>query len=172
MLTTNSNAKSVSDRSESALQRFYRWMYKGGHPNRLARVLNRISAIQFSTGWVMPSRLGTLEVVGRRSGRVISFPVAIADYQGGRYLVAMLGEQTTWVRNIRATGGEAMLRHGRREAVRLDEVDVGARAPILKRYLAIAPGARPHIPVDKRAPLTEFERIAALYPVFRVTSVG
>lgn len=88
----------------------------------------------------MPSRLGTLEVVGRRSGRVISFPVATADYQGGRYIVAMLGEQTNWVRNIRATGGEAMLRHGRREAVQLDEVDVRARGPILKRYLAIAPG--------------------------------
>ena len=42
------------------------------------------------------------------------------------------------------------------------------RAPILRRYLQVAPGARPHIPLDRRAPLAEFERIAALYPVFRV----
>ncbi|OLT01354.1 hypothetical protein BJF90_32370 [Pseudonocardia sp. CNS-004] len=40
-----------------------------------------------------------------------------------------------------------MLRHGRREAVRLLEVDAGARAPILRRYLAVAPGARAHLPV-------------------------
>lgn len=172
MLSTDPNAKSVSDRPDSVLRRFRQWMYKDGHPNRLARVLNRISAIQFSTGWVLASRLGTLEVVGRRSGRVISFPIAVADYRGARYVVAMLGEQTSWVRNVRAADGQAMLRHGRREAVQLDEVPVDERAPILKRYLAIAPGARSHIPVDRRAPVKEFERIAAQYPVFRITSVG
>jgi hypothetical protein len=40
--------------------------------------------------------------------------------------------------------------------------------PVLRRYLAIAPGARPHIPVDRRAPLSEFEGIAHQYPVFRI----
>ena len=30
------------------------------------------------------------------------------------------------------------------------------------------PGARPHLPVDRRAPLAEFERIAGQYPVFRI----
>jgi len=55
--------------------------------------------------------------------------------------------------------------------VRLDEVDAGARAPILRRYLAVAPGARPHIPVDRRAPLRDFERIAAQFAVFRVTTL-
>jgi hypothetical protein len=38
----------------------------------------------------------------------------------------------------------------------------------LRRYLKLAPGARPHIPVDRRAPLAEFEAIAADYPVFRI----
>ena len=64
-----------------------------------------------------------------------------------------------------------MLRRRHPEAVRLDEVDAGARAPILRRYLAVAPGARPHIPVDRRAPLRDFERIAAQFPVFRVTTL-
>jgi hypothetical protein len=72
------------------------------------------------------------------------------------------------VRNVRAAGGRAVVRHGRREAVRLVEIDAAERAPILRRYLAIAPGARPHLPVDRRAPLTDFERIAADFPVFRV----
>jgi hypothetical protein len=149
--------------------RLLRWMYRSGRPNALARVLNRISAIQFSTGWILPSRVGTLEVVGRRTGRVISFPVAIVEYQAGRYLVAMLGENTNWVRNVRAADGRAILRHGRREAICLEEIEISTRAPILQRYLVIAPGARPHVPVDRRAPLDDFARIAAQIPVFRIT---
>ncbi|MFB4320600.1 hypothetical protein [Actinomadura sp. 21ATH] len=42
--------------------------------------------------------------------------------------------------------------------------------PILRRYLQCAPGARPHVPVDVRAPLEEFERIAEHTPVFRITA--
>jgi hypothetical protein len=144
-------------------------MYRSGRPNRLARLLNRISAIQFSAGILAPNHWVTLEVPGRRTGRRISFPLVIADYRGERYLVAMLGQNVNWVRNVRAAGGRAVLRHGGREAVRLDEVDPGARAPILRRYLALAPGARAHIPVDRRAPLEEFEPIAAQIPVFRIT---
>jgi hypothetical protein len=33
-----------------------------------------------------------------------------------------------------------------------------------------APGARPHLPVDKDAPLSEFEKVSAQFPVFRVVS--
>jgi hypothetical protein len=50
------------------------------------------------------------------------------------------------------------------------EVPVADRAPILRRYLAVAPGARAHFPVDSRQPLAQFERIAADYPVFRITA--
>ena len=80
----------------------------------------------------------------------------------------MLGANVNWVRNLTAAGGRAVLRHGRRESVYLEEVEPAARAPILRRYLQVAPGARPHIPVDRRAPLAEFARIAADYPVFRI----
>ncbi len=144
-----------------------RWMYRGGRPNRLATVLNRWWANAGSAG-VWPNRLAALEVRGRRSGRLISFPVVVADYQGERFLVAMLGEGTNWVLNVRAGGGQAVLRHGSREAVRLEEVDPRERAPILRRYLEVAPGARPHIPLDRRAPLAALEQIAARYPVFRI----
>lgn len=144
-----------------------RRMYANDRPGRLAALLNRGWAIVGSAGHG-PSRLNTLEVRGRLTGRPVSFPVMVADYQGERYLVAMLGQGANWVRNVRAAGGRVVLRHGRREAVRLEEVDPGARAPILRRYLEIAPGARPHIPVDRRAPLAEFEQIAAQYPVFRI----
>ena len=142
-------------------------MYRGGRPNRVAALLNRGWAIIGSAG-LGPNRLVTLEVRGRRSGRRFSFPLMVADHEGERYVVAMLGERARWVSNVRAARGRAILRHGRRAPVRLEEVDPSARAPILRRYLQIAPGARAHIPVDRRAPLEEFERIAERYPVFRV----
>ena len=106
---------------------YLRWLYRDGHPNLFARVQNRVSAVTFSAG-IWPRRVATLEVRGRRSGRSISFPVVIAEFGGERYLVAMLGERSDWPRNVRAAGGRAFLRHGRREAVTLVEIDPVARA--------------------------------------------
>ena len=145
-----------------------RWLYRGKRPNRLARLINGASA-RLATAGIGPARLVMLEVAGRRTGKKILFPVVVADYQGERYLVSMLGEETNWVRNVRAADGRAELRRGHREVIRLDEVDPGQRAAILRRYLECAPGARTHIPVSCGAPLEEFERIAGQYPVFHVT---
>lgn len=155
------------DDSARLLHRFDRWMYRRGRPNRLARVMNRQTVLTASAG-LGPRRLVTLEVTGRRTGRRRSLPLVVADLEGERYLVAMLGRDTNWVRNVRAAGGRAVLRHGRRTAVRLEELDAADRAPVLRRYLALAPGARPHLPVDPHAPLEEFERIAGQVPVFRI----
>ena len=145
-----------------------RWLYRGKRPNWLARLVNGAWARLAAAG-IGPAQQVTLEVAGRRTGKAISFPVVVADYQGERYLVSMLGESTNWVRNVRAANGRAVLKHGHREVIRLDEVDPGQRAAILRRYLERAPGARSHIPVEPGAPLQEFERIAAQYPVFHVT---
>ncbi|MET0424726.1 MAG: nitroreductase/quinone reductase family protein [Actinoplanes sp.] len=144
-----------------------RRLYRGGRPHRLARVLNRLSAWQFAAGWAPPAWV-TLEVTGRRSGRTVSCPVVVASYRGDRYLVSMLGRQANWVANVQAAAGEAVLRHGDPEPVRLVEVEPGERAPILRAYLAVAPGARPHVRVDRHAPRAEFERVAGDHPVFRV----
>lgn len=151
--------------------RFKRWLYRGGRPNLIARALNRGWAIVHASG-IAPNYFVTLEVRGRRSGRTISFPLAMVVIDQARYLVSMLGEDASWVRNIRAADGLARLRHGRSENVRLVEVPIERRAPILKAYLKIAPGARPHIPVDKDAPVEQFEAIAAQFPVFQVEVVG
>jgi len=150
-------------------QKFHRWLYEGGHPNTLTRVINRGWATVHSLG-IAPDYLVTLEVRGRRSGRVISFPLAMVSLDGERYLVSMLGSKAAWVQNLRAAGGNATLRHGRAEQVKLEEVVVEKRARILKAYLRLAPGARPHIQVDKNAPIEEFENIAAQIPVFRLVS--
>ena len=105
---------------------------------------------------------------GHKSGRTISFPVVVTDYQGERFLVAMLGQKTNWVRNLRAGDGRAVLQRRQREDVSLVE-DLSDRRPaILRRYLELAPGARPFFPIDRRASLSDFERIVDQYPVFRV----
>jgi F420H(2)-dependent quinone reductase len=147
---------------------YLRRLYRGGRPNRVAQIQNRASATAFGMG-IWPSRAAPLEVKGRHSGRTISFPIVIANYHNERYLVSMLGENSNWVLNVRAAGGRAVLRHGRREDVRLEEVPVRSRPAILRQYLAVAPGARPHIPIDRHASLEDFERIAAQFPVFRLT---
>ncbi len=144
-----------------------RRLYRGGHPNRVARIVNRCMAAIYALG-IAPNYLVTLNVVGRRSGRVLSLPRVMAVVEGERYLVSMLGEEVDWVRNVRAAGGNVTLRHRRREAVRLEEVAAERRAPVLKAYLKRAPGARPHLPIEKDAALAAFEAVSARFPVFRV----
>ena len=134
----------TTDQRRGVVQQLYavkRWMYRTGRPGALARVMNRISAVQFSSGLLSPARAVTLEIPGRRTGRLVSFPVVIADYEGERYLVSMLGMDANWVLNVRAAGGRVALRRGRREEVRLEEVEPGYRAPILRRYLAARAGS-------------------------------
>jgi hypothetical protein len=150
---------------------YKRWLYRRGRPNPLAKIVNMGYAALHSLG-IAPDRLVTLEVAGRKSGNVIRFPLAMTVINGERYLVAMLGQQTNWVRNVRAAGGKARLVHGIREQVRLEEVEISRRAAILKAYLQIAPGARPHIPVNQDAPIAEFENIASKYPVFRLVKIS
>jgi hypothetical protein len=96
----------------------------------------------------------------------------MADWQGQWYLVPMLGEGCNWVRNVRAAGGQATLRRRRGVGCRLVEVPVNERAAIIKRYVEKVPGARPHIPVDRHAPVADFEAISQDYPVFRVDAAG
>ncbi len=148
---------------------FNRWLYRGRRPNWIARLVNGMGAAVASTGVTARMGMVTLEVIGRKSGRMISLPVAVVAVDGQRYVVSMLGDDVQWVKNVRAAAGRAWLRSGSREQVVLEEVPAERRAPILRAYLRCAPGARPHVPVDKDAPLAEFEGIALAYPVFCLT---
>lgn len=84
----------------------------------------------------------------------------------------MLGPAADWVRNVYAAKGRAVLHRRGSETVHLEEVRPDSRAPILRCYLRIAPGARPHFPIEPDAPLAEFEDIADQYPVFRIHSMA
>jgi hypothetical protein len=71
------------------LHKFHQWLYRGRRPNWIARIMNRASAVVASSG---VSRMVTLEVTGRKSGRLFSLPLVMVVVAGERYLVSMLGE--------------------------------------------------------------------------------
>ena len=141
-------------------------LYTGGRPNALSRRLNAAQAWVTARG-MTPALMVTLETKGRVTGKTSSVPLVVAELGGERYLVSMLGENADWVRNVRANG-EAVLRYGTIEQVRLEEVAASERAPILQAYLKRAPGGRPHFDIDVNSPLEEFARVAPRYPVFRI----
>lgn len=154
--------------------RFERWQaarlrrhYTGGRGDAFARRAARFWAAVHRSA-LTPRRWVTLEVPGRRTGHPTRFPLALTDVDGRWYLVSMLGE-CAWVWNVRAADGHAVLRHGRARPVRLVEVPVAERAPVIRRFVQVAPGGRPHVRVDRHEPVEAFEAVAAEHPVFRVT---
>ena len=115
-----------------------------------------------------PQTLFTLQVRGRRSGRLHDTVLVAAKHNGQRYLVSMLGDGSEWVRNVRAAGGQAFVKRGQSRPVQLTEVPTAERGPILKAYCRVARSGRQHFPVSPDAPLPEFDAVAERYPVFRI----
>ena len=146
---------------------YLRLFYRDWRPTRLGRLVNCAWAWLSGLG-LTPRVLLTLKVKGRRSGRLRTTALVVATYDGQRYLVSMLGEGSDWVRNVRAAGGEAFVKRGRARPVKLTEVPVSARGPILKAYCHVATSGRHHFPVPHNAPVSEFDTVAERYPVFRV----
>jgi deazaflavin-dependent oxidoreductase (nitroreductase family) len=144
-----------------------RLFYSRRRPTQAGRALNALWARAYGSG-LLPHRLVSLETAGRRTGQPRLNSLVMADYDGDRYLVSMFGERSDWVRNLRASGGTAAIHHGQRIPVRLEEVPVERRAPILKAYLSRARGARRHFNIRPDAPLESFDAVAADYPVFRI----
>jgi deazaflavin-dependent oxidoreductase (nitroreductase family) len=82
-----------------------------------------------------PSLVSKLSVEGRRTGRIQTVPIAVLEREGERYLVSYRGE-SDWARNLRASGRGRLLQRGRSQEIRVVEVPVGERAPLLEEYSA------------------------------------
>jgi deazaflavin-dependent oxidoreductase (nitroreductase family) len=138
------------------------------------RAWNRIVGLGLvPRSWPGKPRIGpaVLETVGRRSGKKRATAVTWIEVDGGRYLVSMLGEESDWVHNVRAVGGEARLVRGRGRKVRLEELPVEARAPVLKAWLGrtgVSKIPPKYLGLRRDAPIEEFELIAPRWPVFRI----
>ena len=139
-------------------------------PTGLTKFINS-TLRQFASIGLSPRDTVAVQVRGRKSGKVRSNVVTYVEHDEARYLVAPRGT-TEWVRNVRAAAGEALLKHGRSEPVRLVEVPEADRAPIIRAYLKKMPGmVRREFGVEADAPDANIERIAPRHPVFRVTDV-
>jgi deazaflavin-dependent oxidoreductase (nitroreductase family) len=138
-------------------------------PGRSTNVFNEAVALCTRLGIsVWGSRV--LAVRGRSSGELRTTPVNLLTHEGRRYLVAPRGE-TQWVRNVRAAGGRAELRLGRRvEQVRATELSDVDKPAVLRAYLrrwkfevgVFFDG------VDAGAPDAKLLEIAPGYPVFAI----
>jgi len=139
----------------------------GGLHGFLEAMYGRLFRVIATIG-LPPSLIVLLETKGRRSGSTRSTVLVTGSHEGERYLVSLVGPRCDWVKNARAGGGKAVIRHGRRTPVKLEEVPREERAPILKAYLKWSLGARAIIEVSHKAPVAEFEPITGKYPVFRI----
>jgi len=74
-------------------------------------------------------------VRGRKSGKEYSTPFWLLEQPDGRYWVSVFGETNT-IKNARAAGHVTVSRGATRDEVRLVEVPVESRLPILHEYLA------------------------------------
>ena len=94
--------------------------YSGWRPTRLGKLWN--GAIAWASGLgLTPPILLTLQVTGRVSGRRRTNVLVPISHAGQRYLVSMLGDGSDWVRNVRAAGGEALIKRGRLHPVMLTQ---------------------------------------------------
>jgi len=140
-------------------------------PSGLVKAMNSFVGRLASWG-LIPGGTALLQVKGRRSGQTRSTAVTWVEHDGQRYLVAPRGN-TEWVRNVKAAGGEAVLKHGKSDAVRLEELPVEQRAPLIQAYLKkTARVTKREFGIEPDAPIEEFQRIAPDHPVFRITTIS
>jgi deazaflavin-dependent oxidoreductase (nitroreductase family) len=147
-------------------------MAKTFRPTFFFRVGHIVNTFRLRAG-VKKGHMTLLTVRGRKSGQPHTIPVALVEYDGQRWLTAPYGV-VNWVRNLRVSGGEATLTHGRRtERISAREVSAQEAAPVLKRSLS---GSRSFVPayfdVTPDSSLAEFEREASNHPVFLVKSLS
>jgi len=138
---------------------YLRYFYRNWHPTLLGRIWSRAYAWLAGLG-IAPDLLVSLEVKDRVTGRLDPTVLVVVRYEEDRYLVSMLGSESDWVLNLRASDGLAFIRSGSRRPVRLREVLPGERAPILKAWSQVATSGRQHLPVPPDAPVAAFEAIA------------
>ncbi len=140
------------------MERYYRLSL----PRRLVNVLVR-PLIRYG---VVLRHTYLLTVPGRKTGRLYSTPVTLVE-NGGRWLVAPYGERS-WVKNARAAGWVELRRGRHRERVRVEEIAVERRAPVLRAYLRRVPATRDLFELPPNAPVEAFAANAARHPVFLV----
>lgn len=117
-----------------------------------------------------------LTVIGRTSGVPRTFPVAILDLDGRRYVQSPFGE-VHWVRNLRAAGEAVVVRGGKEEPVGAVELAPEGAGPVF--HDALAPYLRSRIGaailartfgVRRDSTAEDFVALARRHPMFELVS--
>lgn len=146
---------------------YLRYFYRNRRPTWFGRLWSRAYAALVGLG-VLPPLLAALHVKDRITGATGGVVLVAVEHEDHTYLVSMLGEETEWVKNVRAAGGKARLKRGNWRDVVLSEIRVQERAPILKAWSQVATSGRKHLPLSHTDSLERFAEIAADYPVFKI----
>lgn len=117
-----------------------------------------------------------LTVVGRTSGVPRTFPVAILELDGRRYVQSPFGE-VNWVRNLRADGAALVSRGDSSESVEAVELTPEAAGPVLRDALApylrwrigaFVIGRYFHVRPD--SPIEDYVAVARQHPMFELVA--
>ena len=131
------------------------------------------TAVPWFTSLGLTKRTVTLEVPGRKTGKPRKVTVATVQENGRRFLVSVHGE-SNWVRNVRAADGQAVILSGSRMPVRLVELHVEERAPILHAYVSEGVFGRSaadiagQFGVEPDPTMDQMASLADRHPVFRI----
>jgi deazaflavin-dependent oxidoreductase (nitroreductase family) len=119
-----------------------------------------------------------LTVRGRKSGAAHTFPVALLELDGRRYVQGTFGE-TNWVRNLRAAGSATITKGRGHEEVDAIEIPPDDAAPILRDALAPFLRRRTVGPLVGRffgfadaTTLDDYRIAAARHPMFELRTRG
>lgn len=135
-------------------------------PSSGEKLFNRLFGFLAGMG-IAPSFIYLLEVKGRKSGKISSTAINLLEINGKQFLVAPRG-RTQWVRNAEAAG-EVTLKRGARRRFRLRPLNDSEKPQVLKTYLTNYKSAvGKFFPIAPGAPIEEFAKIAAGYPVFEL----
>lgn len=81
-----------------------------------------------------------LTVRGRRTGRELTFPIAVNELSGGRYVFQAF-PKAAWVANVRAADTVTLTRGRKAATARLVEVPVTDRGPLLRELVETSPAS-------------------------------
>jgi deazaflavin-dependent oxidoreductase (nitroreductase family) len=103
--------------------------------NRINKVITSLQRVGIAFG-----QMQLLTVTGRRSGQPRTFPIAVLPLAGGRYIVQAF-PNAAWVANARAADTVTLTRGRRSSTVRLVEVPVEERRPLLREVVETQPAS-------------------------------
>ncbi len=141
---------------------------------RWLKPMNRM-IVALQRGGLVLGTMRVLSVPGRKSGELRTTPVSPLVVNGQRYVVGG-SAQADWVKNARAAGWGVLARGRKEERVKLVELPVEERIPILREFPEKVPGgiqffrSMYELPKDKEALPGAFVTLAPRCAVFRVES--